>query len=274
MDSAVMRIAPPTSLAIERVLFDDGLGVVFAGHRTDTKDLLLIKALADAPGGAHDVVGTFARDARIAAHLPTDAFFPSALVRGEDGAPLVLIDHPAEGDLWDRIRRLGAASLNEALTIVEDLARALGLAHRAGLVVGDLDPSSVHIGDRARIVDLGFSRYRPDGAPRLQARVATGLDTPSYLSPEHWLGDALEPATDVWSLAVIALELLMGERAFAGGNVASLRARILGGEAAFPTAIPGSLARVLRAALAADSRARPSVDDIADAFRNAALGRA
>lgn len=139
-----------------------------------------------------------------------------------------------EGDLYAVFEYIPGRDLSEALSergrlepatvehILRQLLIALKDAHRANILHRDLKPENVrvfeHRGDPWHVKLLDFGIARPAGAAASSV-TATGelIGTPRYMSPEQLTDTRLTPASDIYSLGVVAFELLAGRDAL-GGN--------------------------------------------------------
>jgi serine/threonine-protein kinase len=145
--------------------------------------------------------------------------------------------------------------------VVRDLmaqaADAIGAAHRAGIVHRDLKPANLLVTPRDRkikITDFGIARAS-DGL----GLTGTGqvMGTPQYLSPEQARGSTATPASDVYSLGVVAFECLTGHRPFdAESPVATALAHLNDPVPDLPANIPADLAAIVRRALSKDPAQR------------------
>src|SRR5213082_1768329 len=121
----------------------------------------------------------------------------------------------------ERVRRL--------LEWLEQAANALDVAHREGVVHRDVKPANLllDLHGRMHVADFGIA-----SAAGLDSLTQTGtvLGTASYLSPEQAKGERTTEASDLYSLAVVAFELLTGRRPFEGDSVAAEAAAHVTGE--------------------------------------------
>jgi beta-lactam-binding protein with PASTA domain len=103
------------------------------------------------------------------------------------------------------------------MNIVGQAALALQAAHEAGVVHRDVKPGNLLVtsDDTVKVTDFGIARAA-DAVPL--TRTGTVLGTAFYLSPEQAAGDEVGPASDVYSLGIVAYECLAGRRPFAGTN--------------------------------------------------------
>ena len=131
-------------------------------------------------------------------------------------------------------------------------ADAIGAAHAAGIVHRDVKPANLLVTpDRqVKITDFGIAR-----AAEGMALTQTGqvMGTPQYLSPEQAQGGTATPASDVYSLGVVAFECLAGRRPFVGETpVATALAHLREPVPELPPDVPADLAAVVRRAMSKD----------------------
>jgi ActR/RegA family two-component response regulator/predicted Ser/Thr protein kinase len=124
------------------------------------------------------------------------------------------------GSLRDRMKNL--LSVADATNYVEQIAEALQVVHRAGVVHCDLKPSNLMLTSDNRIVliDFGSSRARLLRRPAADPDVPTG--TPYYVSPEQIDGKDPDERGDLYSLGVIFYEMLTGNLPFRGASLAEI----------------------------------------------------
>jgi serine/threonine-protein kinase len=135
-----------------------------------------------------------------------------------DQAPYFVMEYVPGADLerW-LARRGGRPSLGEAFNILEQACRGVHAIHESGTAHRDLKSSNLLIGPSFRVVvtDLGLARLVEEQG---EANVVSG--TPAYMAPELIRGEAVDaalvPRADVYSLGVIAFELLTGSMPFEG----------------------------------------------------------
>src|SRR5262249_26978187 len=123
-----------------------------------------------------------------------------------------------------RARGSKGRSLHEAMDVLEGGARALAHAHAVGIVHRDVRPSNLMLAHirgttRLKLLDLGIAKIISDDPPIGFAPIVTTVDgeelcSPSYGAPEQFSADVgqLGAATDVYSLALVLLELMTGGR--------------------------------------------------------------
>ena len=172
--------------------------------------------------------------------------------------PYLLLEHVGTRTLRELLKSNGPFDTADGVRIVQHVAAAVAHVHARGYLHRDLKPSNVVLRDgRPVLLDFGVAwRLTPRRRPPDRS------GTPQYLAPEQITRALLTPATDVWGLGVMLVELLTGERAFREGvkaEDAHLSARYpqLTEDARFARALPADLARVVERCLQKDPRARP-----------------
>ncbi|MGE3272636.1 MAG: protein kinase, partial [Chloroflexota bacterium] len=175
------------------------------------------------PASAHDTLlrEDFQREARAVSQLDHPNILTVHDIGEQDGAAYMVTPFMAGGTLYARMSGR-TLPLTEALAILEPLAAALDYAHGQRFVHRDVKPANVLFSEHGRLVlsDFGLARVmESETFVRLSGQVA---GTPAYMSPEQALGQRLGPASDRYSLGVIAYELLTGRPPFAQTNVHAL----------------------------------------------------
>ncbi len=197
-----------------------GMGEIYRATDTTLGRTVALKVLDDRYARDENVRARFTREALAAARLSGTGNIVTIYDVGEwQDRPFIVMEHIDGGSLEERLRR-GAVPVAQALDWLEQTAHALDAAHRAGVVHRDVKPANLLIdrGGRIHVADFGIA-----SAIGLDSLTQTGtvLGTASYLSPEQAKGERTTAATDVYSLAVVAFELLAGRRPFVAESVAA-----------------------------------------------------
>ena len=195
-----------------------------------------------------------------------------------DGGPYLVMELVYGVDLRKELDAEGRLEPHRAARILSAVCAAMESAHRDGVLHGDLKPENILLpedGDEegdgvgAKVLDFGVAQAigvdpaqpGPQGRVEPQA-VASGdvpiFGTPAYMAPEQLRGQPPTPRTDVFSLGVIAYEMLIGELPFGSGSAAEVAlAQECGRRAGHLHPLPPALARAVTAALAIDADRRP-----------------
>ncbi len=177
------------------------------------------------------------------------------------GDSYLVMDYVAGSSLRDEMNLHRRMRIDETVEIVSQVASALDAAHRAGYVHRDIKPQNILLAEdvdprsRVRVIDFGIAGHAPlmdDSADVNNTAVGTG--TPAYMSPEQWSGRfAVDQRTDVYSLGVVAFEMLAGQRPVVG-TVDQIRERVVGRDLAsldeFAPEVPAPMRVAIKRALA------------------------
>ncbi len=106
------------------------------------------------------------------------------------------------------------------ISLVSQIAAAIDYAHGEGVVHRDIKPSNVivYAGEKVKVTDFGIAKLMDADA----THSGLMMGTPSYMSPEQAMGEDLDGRTDIFSLGVVAFEMLSGQQPFPGNNVTSI----------------------------------------------------
>ncbi|GGP68444.1 hypothetical protein GCM10010278_52610 [Streptomyces melanogenes] len=187
-----------------------------------------------------------------------------------------VVDHDTSGaQPWLATQYVPGLSLHDALTsfgplplaavfqLVGCAAQALTAVHAAGVIHRDLKPSNVLLGSGGPyVIDFGIAR----AADATQLTASGGMiGTPQYMSPEHALGEQLTPATDVFSLGLIAAVAATGRHPYGDGGAITVAAQIANSAHRPPdlSGYPAELRPLLECTLAADPAQRITPADLA-----------
>jgi eukaryotic-like serine/threonine-protein kinase len=219
---------------LQSKLGEGGMGSVWAARHLALDSKVAVKLLD--PSIAQDAAAAarFAREAQAAASLRSPHVV-QILDHGIDGGTPFIAMELLEGEsLAERLARVGRLSAEDTARILTEVARAVGKAHESGIIHRDIKPENVFLSPNddieiAKVLDFGIakqSRYDTSNAQITQSGAVFG--SPYYMSPEQAEGASdLDHRTDIWSLAVVAYECLLGARPFEGQTLASLFMAIL-----------------------------------------------
>jgi serine/threonine-protein kinase len=275
--TAELRVTRPTDPAsglqgrvldgryqIEQRVGEGGMAYVYRASDRLTGRTVAIKVLMSRLVNDAESVARLRREAELAMKLDHPNVC-GLLGHGEAGGLPYLVMPFLEGEtLSTRENRVGPMPPAQAVPILVALCRGLQHAHDQGVLHRDLKPENVMLvpegdrgGERAVVMDFGLAKERIVGA-ELNRLTATGivLGTPEFMSPEQIRGKPLDPRSDVYSLGVLAFELLTGELPFAGETAQETMLNHLTGRPrklrGVDPALPEALERVLDRALTLD----------------------
>jgi len=196
----------------------------------------------------------------------------------DEGQPYIVMELLHGEDLDMRIERLGKLSLAETALVVRHACKALGAAHKLRLVHRDIKPANLFVVDAdgepfVKVLDFGIAKRRPD-AGDVTGVTNTGamVGTPHFMSPEQVTSSRhADAGADLWAVAVVAYNCLLGRKPFEGETVGALCIAIHAARFLPPTAVDPTLPPALDAwferALARDPGVRfTSAKELSEAF--------
>jgi serine/threonine-protein kinase len=235
-----------------------GMGEVWEATDHVIGRTVAIKILKDEYMGDPGFLERFRAEARHAA-LVNHEGIASVFDYGEENGSAFLVMELVPGEALSTIlERDGSLSTDKTLDIVAQTSAALQAAHAAGLVHRDIKPGNLLItpDGRVKITDFGIARIA-DQVPL----TATGqvMGTVQYLSPEQASGHPASPATDTYSLGIVAYEALAGKRPFTGeSQVAIAMAQINEQPPPLPPTVAVPVQNLVMAMIAKKPEARPA----------------
>jgi tRNA A-37 threonylcarbamoyl transferase component Bud32 len=208
------------------VLGEGGMGKVYVGEQQmgSTVRKVAIKTLHNHLSKDPSVLARFHRECGTVAQLEhpnTIKFFDFGATN--DGTLYIAMEFVAGKPLSDVIRDQGPLSADRVVTIMRQTCGALDEAHLQGIVHRDLKPDNIVLTTRAgetdfvKVLDFGIAARRESAdAAKEQKLTQQGmvLGTPPYMSPEQFTGKALDARSDIYSLGVMAYEMLTGKLPF------------------------------------------------------------
>ncbi len=207
-------VLPPRYDNCERI-GRGGMGDIYLAHDRQLSRKVAIKVLADRFASDPDVRERFKREALTAARLSGHPHIVAIFDVGEwNDTPHIVMEYLAGGTVADRVRA-GTVPLGDALDWLDQAANALDEAHRAGIVHRDVKPANLLFDsrDELNVADFGIARVLDQTTVGMTSP-GTILGTSGYLSPEQASGEHATAASDLYSLGVVAFELLTGARPF------------------------------------------------------------
>ena len=192
------------------------MGDVFAASDLELDRRVAVKVLAERFADDESCRRRFKREALAAARLSGHPHVVTIYDVGEwEGRPFIVMQLLPEGTVADRIKA-GGIRRGDALKWLEQTAEALDEAHAQALVHRDVKPANLLLDARGdvHVADFGIARIL-DASTGGITETGSVLGTAGYLSPEQASGKGSSSASDIYSLGVVAYELLVGRRPFA-----------------------------------------------------------
>ncbi|MDB4893557.1 MAG: protein kinase [Gemmatimonadetes bacterium] len=223
-----LRTALADRYRVERELATGGMATVYLAYDLKHDRNVAIKVL-------HPELSAMLGAERFLSEIKTTAglHHPNILTLYDSGSAdglLFFVMPLVEGEtLRARISREKQLPLADALRIVTDVAGALEYAHKRGVVHRDIKPENILLHEgRPLVADFGIALALQSAGDQRLTRTGFSLGTPPYMSPEQASGSsAIDGRSDVYSLACVLYELLVGNPPFTGSTPQVVIARVL-----------------------------------------------
>jgi serine/threonine protein kinase/tetratricopeptide (TPR) repeat protein len=255
-----------------------GMGEVYRAEDTKLKRAVALKRLAPSLRADSLYRHRFLEEAERASRF-TDSHVAAVYdVLEEQGEIFLILEYVEGQNLRQRLRQ--PLSLDEFFTIAIQCAEALVSAHTRGIVHCDIKPENIMLTDQShvKILDFGVAKHLPrsDQSSTVD-RAGTFAGTPAYMSPEVLLEQAPDGRADIFSLGVVAYEVLTGQHPFMAGSFVATTDRIRRETPAsiriFNRSVPEDLEALVNKAMAKDPSQRyASAQELLDDLRNVREG--
>lgn len=257
-----MNQAPPSRIDRYEIVGELGRGMM--GVVYEARDPLLgrrvaLKTIRVAVGMEEEYREEFRKrffaEARAAATLshPGIVLVYDVGVDPKTGELFLVLEY-LEGRSLDAVLRTGKVAWREALRMMGQMSAALHHAHSLGVIHRDVKPANIMLlaSGQAKLMDFGIAKVQG-------SELTTGgrfFGTPSYMSPERAGGSPVDATGDLFSLGAVIFEVVTGQQAFSGPDIASILARVAYDDPPPPTTLvpglPPELDRVVARCLAKD----------------------
>jgi serine/threonine-protein kinase len=246
-----------------------------------------------------EVLERFVREASTAAQIKSSHVvqtFDQGVMR--DGTPYIVMEYLEGEGLGERLARGGALPIETVMRIVQQTAKALGSAHKLGIVHRDIKPDNIFLSTRddelhVKVFDFGIAKHRQDSSTSRRTFDEPGgfhaelgltndgvmIGTPEYMSPEQVMSaSSVDHHADLWGLAVVAYVSLTGKLPFEGNDIGALCVNLLEARFQPPSTVrpdlPPQLDAFFARALARDSADRfQTAREMSQALRQALPAR-
>jgi serine/threonine-protein kinase len=239
---------------IWRELGRGAMGVVYEAFDPLIQRTVAIKTILKSSfdkSEAKEAFSRFRREAQAAGRL-THPKIVSIYEYGEDEEMAYIVMELIRGrELKDYFDREEHFEVRDGVRIVLQLLDALDYSHSRGVVHRDIKPANIMITDEGGIKVADFGIAKIESTHLTQAGIVLG--TPTYMSPEQFMGKEVDRRTDIYSAGVVLYQFLTGTRPFTGSVIAIMH-KAVNQEAVPPSrlnpAVPGALDAVVGKAMA------------------------
>jgi serine/threonine protein kinase len=201
-----------------------GFGAVYRGRDPYIKRTVAVKTcqLND-----EEIKSRFFREAELAGNLHHRHITTIYDFGVENGIPYIVQEFLSGEDLDKKIKRADALPVYRKVEILTAITDGLAYAHAAGIIHRDIKPANVRILDdgSVKIMDFGIAKSLQSESNLTQTGITLG--TSAYLAPEQIRGEPVDPRTDIFSLGILAYELLTYRKPFRGEHLSTVLYKIL-----------------------------------------------
>ncbi len=264
---------------IQAKLAVGGFGSIYRATQVKNNRKVAIKVMHAELSEDRHLVARFRREAVTLCSL-RDAHTVTTyeLDHASDGRPFLVMELLEGRNLLELFRATGPLPWRRMLAIARAVCSALSEAHGLGIVHRDLKPANIFLEDRAggdfvKVLDFGIAKIMQgsgidDGSELTVTGQAVG--TLEYMAPEQLIGGNCDGRTDIYTLGVVAYEMIVGRRPFASAGVLDLLSTQLAQKPPKPglfVPLPGAVSDLLLRCLEREETARyPDVDALAAAI--------
>ena len=196
------------------VVGSGAMGIVLKAHDPTLDRIVALKVMNPTLATCGTARYRFAREAKAAAGILHSNVIPIHAVSTERDLPYLVMPYISGTSLQQRVNRQGPLALVEILRIGSQVAAGLAAAHQKGLIHRDIKPANIMLDEgveTALITDFGLAQTIDDAT---MTRTGALTGTPEYMSPEQARGEAVDFASDVFSLGSVLYTLCTGTRPF------------------------------------------------------------
>ena len=242
---------PPETIAryrIIRLLGGGGQANVYLAEDPTLDRQVALKLLASEALSDEQAFHRLRREARGAAALDHPNICPIYEVGQDDGQAFIAMQYVEGETLSDQLLR-GRLTPGRAIELAIQVADALAVAHRQGVIHRDIKPSNIMITARGQVKVLDFgiatrgATEDPNEGPTVSTLDQTGMiaGTAPYMSPEQVQNQPLDGRSDLFALGAVLYECLTGQRAFAGRSTLEICGAVLHVEPTPPSRVHQAL---------------------------------
>jgi serine/threonine protein kinase len=220
-DTAAVREALKDEYELEKELGRGGMAIVYKARDKSLEREVAIKILPFSLSFDAEFVERFQREARTSAKLEHPNIIPIYRV-GKSGRVIFFVMKFLRGKpLSNVIEARGALPVPEIKRLLIEAGRALGYAHKHGIVHRDIKPDNIMFDELGQAIVTDFGIAKAQSGARLTG-TGMSIGTPHYMSPEQARAQNLDGRSDIYSLGVVGYQCLTGHVPFDGEDSFSI----------------------------------------------------
>lgn len=234
---------------VQGVLGQGGMGTVYRAFDPAIQRTVAIKTVVKSaldPADLHYALTRFRHEAQAVGRLNHSRIAAIYDYGEETDIAYIVMEIVTGKSLFQHMQSSVHFDLREIGEIIRQLLDGLGYAHAQGVIHRDIKPSNVLVTEEGRIKLTDFGIARLDTSKL--THVGEVMGSPGYMSPEQFLGTEIDARSDLYSVGIIAFELLTGTRPFTGSDAEVMR-QVLNDRPANPSELNPKISAQLDAAL-------------------------
>jgi serine/threonine-protein kinase len=206
------------------------MGRVWIAEHLKLDTNVVVKFMSKDVAATADGAARFSREASVAAAVKSPhvvQVFDHGVT--PDGDAYIVMELLEGRDLGAHLSSQGPMAPREVAALVAQVAKALGRAHKVGVVHRDIKPENIFLCESdagelfVKLLDFGIAKRDQHAVAGAATTTGAVVGTPYYMSPEQIVGEKeIDARTDIWSLGVVAFEALVGKRPFDGATVGAI----------------------------------------------------
>lgn len=265
-------VIPGTRYRVLSRLGEGAMGAIYAAEHIDLEKRVALKTLLPEIAQVPEAVERFRQEARAASKIGSpficDVTDFGSLPDGQVFFVMEYLHGQSLAQVLDTERKLSPA---RTVGILRQVCKALGAAHEKGIIHLDVKPDNVMLlsdkehADAVKVVDFGIAGLLDHGGK--EEKIA---GTPEYIPPERATGAGFDHRSDVYSLGVMAYEMLTGQVPFEGNDAVAVLRRQVGEQPRPPSELvadlPPKLEQLILQMLSKDPGARPQQMKVVEAL--------
>ena len=268
------------SVRLLKPLGAGGMGAVWVADHLTLHTRVVVKFMSVELAANEEARARFSREAAAAAAVKSPHVVQVFDHGIADGSPFIVMELLEGEDLRARLDRKRVLPLEEIEHILNQACKALGQAHRAGIVHRDIKPDNIFlcIGEEGdvfvKLLDFGIAKVANNGNVGA-TKTGVFMGTAYYMSPEQAVESKnVDARSDIWSLGVVIFEAMTGQKPFNGNSIGALAVAITHGVIPKPSQVQPSLPAsvddwFVRACAREVSDRFESTREMSESFRNA-----
>ncbi len=212
-----------------------GMGVVYKVRHLTFNEVYAVKIVNDTIAGDANFLQRFQKEAVVTRKLRhPNAVRVDDFDYTDDGRPFIVMELVEGKNIGEILQEEGPFRVPRAVRIGTQVARALGVAHKLGVVHRDIKPGNILLTtdeqgqETAKVLDFGIAKLRDVAGDATTGMTMTGMivGTPLYMSPEQFMGKKaggeIDGRTDLYSLGVVLYQMVTAQLPFEGDTLYSL----------------------------------------------------